>query len=48
MKYPCGICNKNVTENTNLIICNCCNLWVHVKCTDLDKPSFERLSEQNE
>ena len=48
MKYPCGICNKNVTENTNSIFCNCCNLWVHLKCTDLDKLSFKRLSEQDE
>ena len=30
--FPCSICVKAINDKEDLIYCDNCNLWVHVKC----------------
>ena len=39
-KYPCGICNKNVTDNA--IECCICFAWIHIRCAELNKNQLKR------
>ena len=32
MKYPCGICAKEVTKTKKSLACNLCELWFHYDC----------------
>ena len=31
-KFPCSICNKNITKAQKAIFCNGCDKWTHIKC----------------
>ena len=44
LKFPCGICAKAVAKNYNAVYCNTCNLWVHIKCNNVTKFCYRRLS----
>ena len=35
-KFPCGICSKAVEKNRNAVCCDGCNLWVHIRCNNLN------------
>ena len=41
--YPCGICSFECDGNKN-IACDCCNLWYHQKCENLNRLIFSFLS----
>ena len=47
IKYPCGICNKNVRWNAKAIQCDGCDIWFHSKCANIGPDSFSRLSKSN-
>ena len=32
--FPCKLCPKNVIDNDNKILCDLCQTWVHIKCSD--------------
>ena len=32
--FPCKLCPKNVIDNDNAILCDLCQTWVHIKCSD--------------
>ena len=34
IKFPCKICENNVTNCDQAIQCDLCNSWVHIKCND--------------
>ena len=42
-KYPCGICNRNVTDGQKSIYCNNCNLWVHIRCNETSVSEYNEL-----
>ena len=42
-KYPCGICNRNVTDGQKSIYCNNCNLWVHIRCNEISVSEYNKL-----
>ena len=39
IKYPCGICNKNVKKES--IECAICNQKIHIKCSKLSKKEYD-------
>ena len=42
-KFPCAVCNKPVKCNQKGLQCNTCEIWVHLKCTDLNLEQYEFL-----
>ena len=37
LKFPCKICAKNVHQDKNKVVqCNLCELWIHIKCNNLN------------
>ena len=44
-KYPCIVCQKNVT--TNSIACSVCNRWCHAACSDLDAQVIKYFETQH-
>ena len=46
MKFPCGICNRNVL--TNAIECTLCKYWIHNKCAKLNAKQLRLLSGVNQ
>ena len=34
-KFPCGICEKTVAANDNVICCDICNKWIHMSCNNI-------------
>ena len=47
LKYPCGICSKNVNYNNPSIECTCCSYWVHIKCTDRTIDEYNSQIDRN-
>ena len=35
-KFPCRICEKNVSDKDKAVQCDLCELWVHIKCSNLN------------
>ena len=44
VKYPCRICQKNVNK-CKAICCDCCDSWVHFKCSNLNNLEYDRLDQ---
>ena len=45
MEYPCGQCNKEVSEDEKAIQCEgLCQLWYHCVCVGMDVREYECLS----
>ncbi|KAK6191217.1 hypothetical protein SNE40_002954 [Patella caerulea] len=44
VKYPCGICNRNVAWNAKAIQCDGCDIWYHAKCADIGPDSYKALT----
>ena len=36
IKFPCKICENNVTNSDKAIHCDLCDSWVHIKSNDLN------------
>ena len=43
MKFPCRICLKPVANNHQVIKCDKCNLWIHIKCNKINKQTYTYL-----
>ena len=43
LKFPCGICNKNVLTNQKVIQCDSCDLWCHIKCDGTSIETYNKL-----
>ena len=48
IKFPCKVCTKSVAKNHRKLQCSACNQWVHLKCNNLDKKSYETLNTDNQ
>ena len=42
-KFPCKLCSKNVSDNDNVILCDICQTWVHIKCNHLNYIDYKYL-----
>ena len=47
-KFPCKISAKNVSENVKAVQCDLCELWVHIKCNNLNYLDYRYLQNSNE
>ena len=47
-KLPCKICTKNVSEKVKAVQCDLCELWVHIKCNNLNYLDYKHLQNSNE
>ena len=47
-KFPCKICAKNVSEKDKAVQCDLCELWVHIKCNNLNYLDYRYLQNSNE
>ena len=47
-KYKCGKCQKNMPINLQVINCDTCKKYFHVKCYGTSKQSFLKLKNKNE
>ena len=46
--FPCKICNKNVNDKDHAIQRDICNLWVHIKCNNLNYIHYKYLQGNND
>ena len=42
-KFCCRICVKNVFDKDKAVQCNLCELWVHMKCNNLNYLDYRHL-----
>ena len=42
-KFPCRICIKNVSDKDKAVQCDLCELWVHIKCNNLNYLDYRYL-----
>ena len=42
--FPCSICGKAIGDKEDSIYCDKCNLWVHIKCNNLNYIDYKYLS----
>ena len=47
-KFPCRICVKNVSGKDKTVQCDLCELWVHIKCKNLNYLDYRYLQNSNE
>ena len=47
VKFPCGICSKNVGWNAKAIQCDGCDIWYHSKCTNISPKTFSLLRQSS-
>ena len=47
-KFPCRICVKNVSDKDKAVQCDLCELWVHIKCNNLNYLDYRYLQNSNE
>ena len=48
MKFPYRICIKYVNDNDHAIQCDICNLWVHIKCNNLNYVDYKCFQGNND
>ena len=46
-KFPCRICEKNVSDKDKVVQCDLCGLWVHIKCNNLNYLDYRYLQNSN-
>ena len=34
--FPCSACTETIGDNDDAMYCGKCNLWVHIKCNNLN------------
>ena len=42
-KFPCKICVKNVQDKDKAVQCDLCELWIHIKCNNLNYLDYRYL-----
>ena len=42
-KFPCKICAKNVQDKDKAVQCDLCELWIHIKCNNLNYLNYRYL-----
>ena len=47
-KFPCKICAKNVQDKDKAVQCDLCELWIHIKCNNLDYLYYRHLQKADE
>ena len=47
-KFPCRICEKNVSDKDKAVQSDFCELWVHTKCNNLNYLDYRYLQNSNE
>ena len=45
IRYPCKISCQHVANNSDSIQCNKCDIWVHRKCSKINKQTYEYLKQ---
>ncbi|XP_056004379.1 uncharacterized protein LOC125659658 isoform X2 [Ostrea edulis] len=48
VRFPCSTCRKPVKSNQKAIQCDFCELWVHLKCTNLDLAAYMSLGKSDD
>ena len=48
LKFPCRICAKNVYDKYKTVQCDFCELWIHVKCNNLNYVDWRYLQKCDE
>ena len=48
IKFPCKICENNVTNSDKAIQCALCDSWVHIKCNDLNYIDYKHLQNSSD
>ena len=47
IKYPCLNCEKACKSNQNCILCDICNKWLQLRCTNISLNDFLSLGASN-
>ena len=47
-KFPCKICAKNVQEKDKALQCELCELWIYIKCNNLNYLDYRYLQNCDE
>ena len=47
-KFPCKICAKNVSDKVKAVQYDLCELWVYIKCNNLNYLDYSYLQNSNE
>ena len=47
-KFPYGIYAEAVAKTHNVVCCDICNLWVHIKCNNTTKFYYRKLQQSRE
>ena len=42
-KFPFNICSKNVQDKNKAVQCDFCELWIHIKCNNLNYLDYRYL-----
>ena len=42
-EYPCGKCGNNVEKLDKAVCCECCSVWYHIVCADIDAGTYDIL-----
>ena len=47
-KFPCKICAKNIHDKDKAVQCDLCELWIHIKCNNLNYLDYRYLQNCDE
>ena len=47
-KFPCRFCTKNVHDKDKAVQCDLCELWIHIKCNNLNYLDYRYLQNCDE
>ena len=47
VKIPCKICQKPVAKNYQATQCDSCNIWIHIKCNEINLQTYKHLQKSN-
>ena len=47
-KFPCRICARNVHDKDKAVKCDLCELWIHIKCNNLNYLDYRYLQNCDE
>ena len=47
-KFPCRICAKSIRDKDKAVQCDLCELWIHIKCKNLNYLDYRYLQNCDE